>query len=117
MEIAEILEKLEILTDSTNPNGIYFLGKDRAFKATKFYELDIMRKSILSTIQKQYNDLSAAKSEIEARSHEKYINHLTKMIAAKLNEELAICEHEQARLSYQYLDRRLSIVQSQMKQR
>jgi hypothetical protein len=117
MDLNEIFQEKQKLIDETNPNGLFQLGKDRAFKYCQSYELDLMRKSILATIQKEFNDLSAAKSEIEARSHEKYIKHLNKMIEAKLAEELSRNKHEQAKLKYEFLDRQLSILQSQMKQR
>ena len=115
MELNEIVEKLGILVEEHNPKSIYQTGKDRAFKASKFYELDIMRKSLLATIQKSYPDLSAVKAETEALSHETYKNHLIKMIQSKLEEELAINKHEYNKLLFNYLEKRLSLIQSQMK--
>lgn len=118
MELNEILYKMEKLVDEQSPNGLYQTGKDRAFKEAFLYELDLNRKSVLACIIETYNDeKSHAKAENKALSSEKYMQHLNKLIKAKLELELAENKHKQRQLEYSLMEKLLSLYQSQMKQR
>jgi len=118
MQIPEILQKMEQLLETSRKDSIYKLGEARAYASAYIYELDLLRKSELAVItQENSKDMAHNKAEAQARASEQYRGFLSKMAKAKLTEELAINTHKQALNLHSFLEKRLSLAQSEMRLR